>query len=282
MIRSLQMRVNTRTDQYSRLIDGSRPTRPDLIRGPPPRWPSSQERIYQITRDSNWGRTDERPTTNRCRCLWHAWPGRGVAARPGGTAGGCHIIVRAWLVPAIRGPPFRRRWRADPPRLGTRRWHPSDPRRGSPRLTRWLDQINAEAAQRRQVASLWPAEGGGVGGRSRYVNPYGTKRCDYRPPGPPPDRVVASKPRPPARLRRAALALRPGSLHSAGQKPTIVLRAWSGSNCSSTKPRSNSPAAGARRKWSIRPRSCFIRAVTYHALVEPRGGIARCRPDRGQ
>lgn len=55
MIRSMQMRVNTRTDQYSRLIDGEQADKADLVEALR-RLAERQERIYQITRELELGK----------------------------------------------------------------------------------------------------------------------------------------------------------------------------------------------------------------------------------
>jgi hypothetical protein len=55
MIRALQMRVNRRTERYSKLIDGEQAERPDLLEALD-QLGSRQERIFRITRDLHLGR----------------------------------------------------------------------------------------------------------------------------------------------------------------------------------------------------------------------------------
>jgi hypothetical protein len=55
MIRALQMRVNRRTERYSKLIDGEQAERPDLLEALD-QLGGRQERIFRITRDLHLGR----------------------------------------------------------------------------------------------------------------------------------------------------------------------------------------------------------------------------------
>ena len=55
MIRALQMRVNQRTERYSKLIDGEQAEQPDLIEALR-RLATYQSRIHEITRDLESGK----------------------------------------------------------------------------------------------------------------------------------------------------------------------------------------------------------------------------------
>lgn len=55
MIRALQMRVNRRTDQYSKLIEGEQATNADLLEALD-RLAERQQRIYKVTRDLDLGK----------------------------------------------------------------------------------------------------------------------------------------------------------------------------------------------------------------------------------
>ncbi len=55
MIRALQMRVNTRTQRYSKMIQGEQAEQPDLVEAIR-RLAERQERIYRITRDLHMGK----------------------------------------------------------------------------------------------------------------------------------------------------------------------------------------------------------------------------------
>jgi hypothetical protein len=55
MIRALQMRVNTRTERYSKLIEGEQARNPDLVEALR-RLSERQERVYKITRDLHTGK----------------------------------------------------------------------------------------------------------------------------------------------------------------------------------------------------------------------------------
>jgi hypothetical protein len=55
MIRALQVRVNSRTERYSKLVPAEQATGPDLIEALK-RLAENQQQIYQITRDLDLGK----------------------------------------------------------------------------------------------------------------------------------------------------------------------------------------------------------------------------------
>lgn len=55
MIRALQMRVNTRTERYSKMIEGEQAERPELLKSLE-RLAERQERIFRVTRDLHLGK----------------------------------------------------------------------------------------------------------------------------------------------------------------------------------------------------------------------------------
>ena len=55
MIRAMQMRVNRRTERYSKLIDGDQADTPELLEALG-KLAERQEKIHQITRDLEMGR----------------------------------------------------------------------------------------------------------------------------------------------------------------------------------------------------------------------------------
>jgi hypothetical protein len=55
MIRALQMRVNTRTDRYAKLVEGEQAEKTDLVEALR-RLAERQQKIYQITRELELGK----------------------------------------------------------------------------------------------------------------------------------------------------------------------------------------------------------------------------------
>ena len=57
MIRALQMRINTRTERYSKLIEGEQAENAELVDALQ-RLAERQQRVYKVTHDLSSGKTE--------------------------------------------------------------------------------------------------------------------------------------------------------------------------------------------------------------------------------